>query len=381
MSATMVHLTPTPDFILFSGIEVLAILFTMALWGISCLQMLVFLSIQVAIDSWRSVAWKFSVLLQKDSCYIRLLVTWLWSMDTVHQGLLISGVYKAIRDNATASTDHISLEYLIQILFTVLVTTPAQGFFAYRIWMFSNKSKLIISFLAPTILFQLIGGIIFMVMKNIMIAFQRQINCNSQRLPARQESEFQLSQDLISIQGIAIAYFIDGAVVDLFIAITMCIFLWRRYLSIGNATKEYDSRSPFPRYSHLITIPRTRSMIYRLTLFSINTGTWPAIIAIITLVMLMAYPTYYLYAGLYFFLSPVYCNTVLASINARPYIQNVNNGRHVFMPKDSGIQFGTNVSSGLHARGTHNELELGSYKVGPEELTLSTEGTASLSTV
>ncbi|SJK97111.1 uncharacterized protein ARMOST_00361 [Armillaria ostoyae] len=167
----------------------------------------------------------------------------------------------------------------------------------------------------------------------------------------------------MSIQGIAIAYFIDGAVVDLFIAITMCIFLWRRYLSIGNANKE------------------TRSMIYRLTLFSINTGTWPAIIAIITLVMLMAYPTYYLYAGLYFLLSPVYCNTVLASINARPYIQNVNNGRHVFMPKDSGIQFGTNVSSGFHARGTHNELELGSYKVGPEELTLSTEGTTSLSRV
>lgn len=47
----------------------------------------------------------------------------------------------------------------------------------------------------------------------------------------------------------------------------------------------------------------------------------------------MAYPTYYLYAGLYFFLSPVYCNTVLASINARSYIQNVNNGRHISMPK------------------------------------------------
>ncbi|KAK0448774.1 hypothetical protein EV421DRAFT_1485385 [Armillaria borealis] len=326
MFAAMVHLSPTPDFILFSGIEVLAILFTMALWGISCLQIFLYF---------------FST--QKDSCYIRLLVTWLWSMDTVHQGLLISGVYKAIRDNATASTDHISLEYLIQILFTVLVTTPAQGFFAYRIWMFSNKSKLIISFLAPAILFQLIGGIIFMVMN----------------LPATDKLQFTTSTS----KGIAIAYFIDGAVVDLFIAITMCIFLWRRYLNIGNATKE------------------TRSMIYRLTLFSINTGTWPAIIAIITLVMLMAYPTYYLYAGLYFFLSPVYCNTVLASINARPYIQNVNTGRHVFMPKDSGIQFGRNAASGVHARGTHDELELGSYKVGPEELTLSTEGTASLSRV
>lgn len=244
-------------------------------------------------------------------------------MDTVHQGLLISGVYKAIRDNATASTDHISIEYLIQILFTVLVTTPAQGFFAYRIWMFSDKSKLIISFLAPAILFQLISGIIFMVMN----------------LPATDKMQFTTSTS----KGFAIAYFIDGAVVDLFIAITMCLFLWRRYLNIGNATKE------------------TRSMIYRLTLFSINTGTWPAIIAIIALIMLMAYPTYYLYAGLYFFLSPVYCNTVLASINARPYIKNANDGRHIHMPKDSGIQFRTDVSSSLHTHRTPDELELGSY--------------------
>ncbi|KAK0195051.1 hypothetical protein F5146DRAFT_1024009 [Armillaria mellea] len=323
MPATIVHLSPTPDFFQFSGVEVLAILFTMALWGISCLQIFLYF---------------FSG--QKDSCHIRLLVMWLWSMDTVHQGLLISGVYKAIRDNATASTDHISLEYLIQILFTILVTTPAQGFFAYRIWMFSNKSNLVMTFLAPTILFQLIDGIIFMVIN----------------LPATDKLQFTTSTS----KGIAIAYFIDGAVVDLFIAITMCLFLWRRYLNIGNATNE------------------TRSMIHRLILFSINTGTWPAIIAIIALIMLMAYPTYYLYAGLYFLLSPVYCNTVLASINARPYIQNVNDRRHLFMPKDSGIQFGTDVSSSPHTREIPDELELESYKVGPKELTLSTEGTAGL---
>ncbi|PBK95487.1 hypothetical protein ARMGADRAFT_1078206 [Armillaria gallica] len=337
---------PTPDFFLFSGIEVIATLFTMALWGISCLQIFLYF---------------FST--QKDRCYIKCLVVWLWTMDTVHQGLLVSGVYKAIRDNEIAGTNYIRLEYLIQILLTILVTTPAQGFFAYRIWMFSNKSKLIISFLAPTILFQLIDGIIFMVINNIMIAFQQQINCNLQRLLARQESELKLLQDLMSIQGIAIAYLIDGAAVDLFIAITMCLFLRRRYLNIGNAPRE------------------TRSMIYRLTLFSINMGTWPAIIAIITLIMYLAYPTYYLYAGLYFFLSPVYCNTVLASINARPYIQNVNNGRHISMPKNSGLQFRTGVSSSLHARGAPDELDLGSYKVGPEELTLNTERTAGLSRV
>ncbi|KAK0455582.1 uncharacterized protein EV420DRAFT_578132 [Desarmillaria tabescens] len=325
MSPATVHLSPTPDFLLFSGIEVLAILFTMALWGISCLQIFLYF---------------FNT--QEDSCYIKGLVIWLWSMDTVHQGLLISGVYKAIRDNATASTDHISWEYLIQILFTILVTTPAQGFFSYRIWMFSNKSKLIISFLAPAILFQLIDGIIFMAIN----------------LPATDKLQFTTSTS----KGIAIAYFIDGAVVDLFIAVTMCLFLWRRYLRIGIATKG------------------TRSMIHRLTLFSINTGSWPAIIAIITLVMLLAYPTYYLYAGLYFFLSPVYCNTVLASINARPYIQSVNNGRHIYIPKESGLQFASHDSQGVcsNLRGTPHGLELASYKVGPEE---STEGNDCLNIV
>ncbi|PBK73552.1 hypothetical protein ARMSODRAFT_1081731 [Armillaria solidipes] len=319
-----------PDFFLFSGIEVLSVLFTMALWGISCLQIFLYF---------------FNT--QSDGHRIRCLVIWLWlcistglpqcflmsvnrSMDTVHQGLIVSGVYKVIRDNATASTGHICFEYLIQVLFTILVTTPAQGFFAYRIWIFSDKNKLIISFLAPAILFQ--------------FAFQRRTNY-SLPLPAR--------------QGVAIAYFIDGAVVDLFIAVTVCLFLWRRYLRIGNTTKE------------------TRSMIHRLILFSINTGTWPAVIAIITLVMLMVYPTYYLYTGLYFFLSPVYCNTVLASINARSYIQSVNDGQHDFVPKASGIQFAADVLPGLQsqASGAPGELEMESYKVGPEELSINAEET------
>ncbi|KAK0195063.1 hypothetical protein F5146DRAFT_1172812 [Armillaria mellea] len=303
-----------PDFFLFSGIEVLSVLFTMALWGISCLQMFLYF---------------FNT--QSDGHRIKCLVIWLWSMDTVHQGLIVSGVYKVIRDNATASTDHICFEYLIQVLFTILVTTPAQGFFAYRIWIFSDKNKVIISFLAPAILFQFVDG----------ITFQRRTN---------------YSLPLLARQGVAIAYFINGAVVDLFIAVTVCLFLWRRYLRIGTATKE------------------TRSMIHRLILFSINTGTWPAVIAIITLVTLTLYPTYYLYTGLYFFLSPVYCNTVLASINARSYIQSVNDGQHDFVAKASGIQFAADVLQ-PRASGAHSEPEMESYKVGPEELSISTEET------
>ncbi|KAK0505115.1 hypothetical protein EDD18DRAFT_1127796 [Armillaria luteobubalina] len=310
-----------PDFFLFSGIEVLSVLFTMALWGISCLQIFLYF---------------FNT--QSDDHRIKCLVIWLWSMDTVHQGLIVSGVYKVIRDNASASTDHILFEYLIQVLFTILVTTPAQGFFAYRIWIFSDKNKLIISFLAPAILFQLVDGIIFMIIN----------------LPATDEMHITSTS-----KGVAIAYFIDGAVVDLFIAVTVCLFLWRRYLLIGDTTKE------------------TRSMIHRLILFSINTGTLPAVIAIITLIMVMVYPTYYLYMGLYFFLSPVYCNTVLASINARSYIQSVNDGQHDFVPKVSGIQFAADVLPGLRsqASGAPSEMEMEPYKVGPEELGISAEET------
>ncbi|SJK97125.1 uncharacterized protein ARMOST_00376 [Armillaria ostoyae] len=173
-------------------------------------------------------------------------------------------------------------------------------------------------------------------------------------LPATDELQFTSTS-----KGVAIAYFIDGAVVDLFITVTVCLFLCRRYLRIGNTTKE------------------TRSMIHRLILFSVNTGTWPAVIAIITLVMLMVYPTYYLYTGLYFFLSPVYCNTVLASINARSYIQSVNDGQHDFVPKASGIQFAADVLPGLQsqASGAPGELEMESYKVGPEELSINAEET------
>ncbi|KAK0228528.1 hypothetical protein IW262DRAFT_1455765 [Armillaria fumosa] len=168
-----VHISPVPDFFVFSGIEVIAVFFTME--SLACK----YLS--------SSFLYFFNTQPQKDNCCIKFLVVWLWSMDAVHQGLDASELYKMIRESTTARTDHIRLEYIIQILFKftvgnlpnvshlfltiallvsqVLVAASAQGFFAYRIWMFSNKSRSIIAFLAPAILFQIIDAIIFMVIK------------------------------------------------------------------------------------------------------------------------------------------------------------------------------------------------------------------------
>ncbi|KAN0088271.1 hypothetical protein V8E55_005328 [Tylopilus felleus] len=65
----------------------------------------------------------------------------------------------------------------------------------------------------------------------------------------------------------------------------------------------------------------TTHVLQRLTVFAVNTGIWTASFALITLILLHVYPISSLYAVFGLPLCSVYCNTLLANLNARSYIR------------------------------------------------------------
>ncbi|KAH0836833.1 hypothetical protein J3R83DRAFT_8610 [Lanmaoa asiatica] len=65
----------------------------------------------------------------------------------------------------------------------------------------------------------------------------------------------------------------------------------------------------------------TDHILQRLVFFAVNTGIWTATFALLTVILLHLFPLNLLYAVFGIPLCSVYCNTLLANLNARAYIR------------------------------------------------------------
>ncbi|PIL37556.1 hypothetical protein GSI_01250 [Ganoderma sinense ZZ0214-1] len=91
---------------------------------------------------------------------------------------------------------------------------------------------------------------------------------------------------------------------DVLISLTLIFLLWQRRISDG--------------------FKSTDKILHRLTVFVINTGVWTALCALFTIITLAAYPNVQIYVSLNFVVCPLYCNTLLANLNARGFIRGDN---------------------------------------------------------
>ncbi|KAF9459885.1 hypothetical protein BDZ94DRAFT_1312026 [Collybia nuda] len=155
-------------------------------------------------------------------------------------------------------------------------TLPPQEFFV------SNKPWIILLFVAPAILFQLVEG-------PVIVGYGLSINSGS-HVPASTKS------------ALFISNFVVGASIDIIVCATLSILLYGVYLK-GS-----------PKF------PKSVTLIHRLILFSIFTGMWTASVAIAAMIMIIISPNTFIYAGLYFIMTPMYCNSLLANLNVRPYL-------------------------------------------------------------
>ncbi|KAF6754687.1 hypothetical protein DFP72DRAFT_898546 [Ephemerocybe angulata] len=279
---------PTVDLSPYTGVEALGIFAAMALWGVTCMQTFLFFFTANPRDTWQ----------------LRTLVVWLWVMDTVHQCLLASGNFKATITGDTMNLTHIRTEYVYSILFTTLVSVPVQIFFSWRIWKLGKIAKAIfVGLLVPATMFQFVSGV-------LLAAF-------NSRLSRPDQITAKLGLSLI------VAHLSVGAAVDIMVAALLCTLLWRTYLVNG------------------ITVKATTMMIHRLILFSINSGLWTAIFALLAMITAVRYPKNYIYIGIYFTLSPLYCNMLLANLNSRTYIRGGKDSD----ARNGIIDFSKNVQS------------------------------------
>ncbi|SJL15707.1 uncharacterized protein ARMOST_19211 [Armillaria ostoyae] len=80
------------------------------------------------------------------------------------------------------------------------------------------------------------------------------------------------------------------------------------------------------------TFKSTTQILHRLSIVIVNTGLWTSAIVLIALVGLVVWEVQDVYAAFSFIACPLYCNTLLANLNTRGYIQKG------FFPNNNGIE-------------------------------------------
>ncbi|KAJ7638513.1 hypothetical protein FB45DRAFT_903096 [Roridomyces roridus] len=248
------------------GAELVSSYSAAVLWGIQCLQTFMYFNTY-----------------PDDPLALKVLVAWTWLSDTVHQGLILSLEYSTLITHFgdLAPIGEINTEVILQGFFTIFVSVPVQFFFLHRIWRLSGNKVIIPLFLSACIVLETVSGLTY---------FQWALQPNA--TPA--------SILVGTKRATGIVYLITAASVDVIIAICMVYLLWSAK-------------------SHGLT--QTRRMIARLIVYSVNTGIWTALLAVFCAMTMIAYPTTFVFIGLYMPISALYCNTLLANLNVRHHVR------------------------------------------------------------
>ncbi|KAJ7216772.1 hypothetical protein C8J57DRAFT_1396359 [Mycena rebaudengoi] len=217
-----------------------------------------------------------------DPC-LWLQVAWSWLADTVHQGLLLSYEYSILithfgdlgprfRINTVYSP---SVSWANILHPVICISVPIQLFFLNRIWRCSEREKNIIPlFLVACILLEIVY---------FQWALRKDVTTTTILVGTK--------------RAVGVTYLVTAASIDVIIAISMVCLLWEAKLDTS------------------LTI--TKRLLTNLIVYSVNSGLWTALIAMI------AYPDTFVFIGLYMSISPIYCNTLLANLNIRQHIRGL----------------------------------------------------------
>jgi len=257
-----------------------------ALWGTTCTQ-----------------TFTYFLNYPKDHTWIKLMVIWLWLMDTTHQALVVKAMFGIFvtRFGDVAALSIIPPDFVSEIIFTVLVSSTAQLFFTYRLWLFSGKKWMFPLLVIPSVITQLVVQSIYMA--GLLV---------NGSLP-------QLKKE----NPMGIAYNAMAAATDVVLAGCMIFLL---------LSEKSDFKS-------------SNQLVGKLIMFTLNSGLWTALVATATVITILAIPLPGLiFPALYTLLCPLYCNTVLANLNSRKFLQQST--ANASMPSHSNVPMETFSRSG-----------------------------------
>ncbi|KAJ7230602.1 hypothetical protein GGX14DRAFT_486303, partial [Mycena pura] len=228
------------------------------------------------------------------------------AFDTIHQALISHTLYTYLVTNYNNSVEltQIVWSLLVEVLFNGFTALLVQSFLTVRIWRLSNGNK------------WLTGAALLLVLGEFgcVLAYV----ALSLRLRTLAE--------LVELKGLSVTVNALAAAGDVLIAATLCKLL-------------YSSRTGFHR---------SDTMIKKLMVWAVNTGLVTSLCAIASLISIVVADSTFIYILFFFCMGRLYCNSLLATLNARSMIRGAADGVHTtsenlslslreFHPKTTGL--------------------------------------------
>ncbi|EJC99017.1 uncharacterized protein FOMMEDRAFT_23365 [Fomitiporia mediterranea MF3/22] len=218
----------------------------------------------------------------KDPIWLKLLVFFVWALDTTHQGLITHSIYTYL---ITEYGNPLFLgtivdTLLIEVLINACVVFLVQAFFTFRVWKLSQRNVVLVVILLLLVLSSFILSIVYVVKALRLKVFVR----------------------LVEIYALNRSINVISAVSDVAITASLVWFL-------------QSSRTGFRRSDNIIN---------RLILFSLNTGLLTGLDAIAALIANTASPDTLIYVLFYVLTSRLYSNSLMATLNCRKGLNGVD---------------------------------------------------------
>jgi len=120
---------------------------------------------------------------------------------------------------------------------------------------------------------------------------------------------------------------------------------------------------------------RSDSLVNILMVYTVNTGLLPSIVAAICLILYTVTPHNYIFLALYFNMSKLYLNALLATLNARSNLRNQMSGAITTIPFSGIAESGSDNNSKRISASPHIAISVETYtETKPESLNESTGG-------
>ncbi|KAJ7156548.1 hypothetical protein C8R43DRAFT_998304 [Mycena crocata] len=251
------------------GARLLASYGATGLYGVLCLQVFIYYNTY-----------------PKDRMSLKLLVLWIWVVNTVHQGMLLAYEYNLLirrfGDIAPITKPYVDINVTTQAILNLLIAIPVQFFFLYRIYRLSGDKLIFPIFLTTCVTGETVTGLFYygrlLATQNVAVAISR------------------------SFRSTGTAHQVITAFVDLAISLSMVYLL---------------------RSARVAAMSQARRMLAHLIIYSVNTGLWTALLAISSAVTIIFYPTSFVYVALSLPISSLYANTLLANLNVREHVRGM----------------------------------------------------------
>ncbi|KAG9309796.1 hypothetical protein JVU11DRAFT_10172 [Chiua virens] len=203
---------------------------------------------------------------------------------------------------------------IVEVIFNGFTAFFVQSFLAMRVYRLSNKSLLAT------------GSVMILVVGEFVLVL----------VYAYKALHLATFVELTTLKPISMAVNAVAAAGDVLIAIFLCFMLQR-------------SRTGFRR---------SDTMINKLILFSINTGLLTSICAVASLISIAASSDTFIYIAFYFCLGRLYCNSLLATLNARKGLRGESREEEMSLSLQGVQQKTTTSMVGVASKRAPNNISI-----------------------